>query len=317
MPHEPQPEPADASSVHWKPLPRRGDRVGGAPLGRGGRPGAPDRKLGIALVALGNYAEDHLLPAIRRSAYWRLAGVVTGSARRASTGPAGTASRRATSVATCRWGKWRTPGSSTWCLSVTPNGIHAENTIAAAKAGKHVMCEKPMAVSVAQCDAMIAACKRANVRLMIGYRLHYEPHTQELIRIARENVFGPFMKITGENGFEMGGTSADKSNWRVNKKLAGGGPLMDMGVYVIQAVCMAKAEAPPVAVTAKFGAVTRPELFSDVEQSIEWTMEYADGAHAKCLATYADTVSRFRAEAAPGWAEIEFPGLLFTTRPGF
>ncbi len=272
---------------------------------------APDRKLGIALVGLGNYAEDHLLPAIRRSAYWRLAGVVTGSREKGERWARryGFPSRNVFGYETM--GQLADARDIDVVYVVTPNGIHAENTIAAANAGKHVICEKPMAVSVAQCDAMIAACKRANVRLMIGYRLHYEPHTQELIRIARENVFGPFMKITGENGFEMGGTSADKSNWRVNKKLAGGGPLMDMGVYVIQAVCMAKVEAPPVAVTAKFGAVTRPELFSDVEQSIEWTMEYADGAHAKCLATYADTVSRFRAEAARGWAEIEFPAFFY------
>jgi glucose-fructose oxidoreductase len=279
-------------------------------LGAGDVP-APDRKLGIALVGLGNYAEDHLLPAIRRSAYWRLAGVVTGSrdkgerwARRY-----GFPARNVFGYDTM--GQLAQARDIDVVYVVTPNGVHAENTIAAANAGKHVICEKPMAVSVAQCDSMIAACKRADVRLMIGYRLHYEPHTQELIRIARENVFGPFMKITGENGFEMGGTSADKGNWRVNKKLAGGGPLMDMGVYVIQAVCMAKVEAPPVAVTAKVGAVTRPELFSDVEQSIEWTMEYADGAQAKCLATYADTVSRFRAEAARGWAEIEFPAFFY------
>jgi glucose-fructose oxidoreductase len=208
-------------------------------IGAQGAP-APDRRLGIALVGLGNYAEDHLLPAIRGSPHWRLAGAVTGSREKGES-----------------WArKYGFPAKNVFGYDtmerladardidvvyvVTPNGVHAENTIAAANAGKHVICEKPMAVSVAECDAMIAACQRAHVRLMIGYRLHYEAHTQELIRIARDNVFGPFMKITGENGFEMSGTSSDKGNWRVNRKLAGGGPLMDMGVYVIQAVCMAK-----------------------------------------------------------------------------
>ncbi len=272
---------------------------------------APSRKLGIALVGLGNYAEFHLLPAIRDSAYWRLAGVVTGSRDKGLSWARRYDFPEKNVFGYDTMGQLAQARDIDVVYVVTPNGVHAENTIAAAQAGKHVICEKPMAVSVAECDAMIAACKRADVRLMIGYRLHYEPHTQELIRIARENVFGPFMKMTGENGFEMGGTSEDKGNWRVNKKLAGGGPLMDMGVYVIQAVCMAKVEAAPVAVTAKFGKVTHPELFSGVEQSIEWTMDYADGAQAKCVATYADTLSHFRAEAAKGWAEIKYPAFFY------
>jgi len=86
---------------------------------------------------------------------------------------------------------------------------------------------------------------------------------------------------------------------------------MDMGVYVIQAVCMAKVEAAPVAVTAKFDPVTKPEVFSEVEESIKWTMEYADGAIAKCHATYAEGVSRFRADAAGGWAELEEPAFYY------
>ena len=82
-------------------------------------------------------------------------------------------------------------------------------------------------------------------------------------------------------------------------------------VYVIQAVCMAKVEAAPVAVTAKFDPVTKPEVFSEVEESIKWTMEYADGAIAKCHATYAEGVSRFRADAAGGWAELEEPAFYY------
>ena len=79
----------------------------------------------------------------------------------------------------------------------------------------------------------------------------------------------------------MGDPDPADYKWRVNRKLAGGGPLMDMGVYVIQAVCMAKVEEPPIAVTAKFGEVTRHQLFAQVEQSMTWTMEFADGAMAE------------------------------------
>jgi glucose-fructose oxidoreductase len=170
-----------------------------------------------------------------------------------------------------------------------------------------------MANTVADCDAMIAACRKAGVRLMVGYRLHYEPHTAEFCRLAREQTFGPFMKIAAENGFDMGPDANAQNTWRLNKKLAGGGPLMDMGVYVIQAVSMAKAEAAPVTVTAKFGPVTRPRMFSEVEQSIEWTADFADGAEGKCLATYAEQLSKIRAEAARGWAEIKYPAFYYDT----
>jgi glucose-fructose oxidoreductase len=270
-----------------------------------------ERKLGIALVGLGSYATNQLAPAIEKSKHWRLAGVVTGSPEKGR-----------------HWARkhgfpeknilgYETMARLAECPDidvvyvVTPNSLHAGNCIAAAKAGKHVITEKPMATSVADCDAMIAACAGAGVRLMVGYRLHYEPHTQELCRLAREKTFGPFMRIKGSNGFDMGDPDPADYKWRVNRELAGGGPLMDMGVYVIQAVCMAKAEVAPVAVTAKFGAVTRPRLFSQVEQSISWTMEFADGAVAHCDASYAQQVSTFRADAAHGWARIEEPAFYY------
>jgi glucose-fructose oxidoreductase len=189
--------------------------------------------------------------------------------------------------------------------------LHAGHCIAAARAGKHVICEKPMANSVADCDSMIAACQAAGVRLMVGYRLHYEPHTAEFARLGRENVFGPFMNMQGANGFRMGSEANASNTWRLNKRMAGGGPLMDMGIYVVQAACMAKGEAAPAAVTAAFGPVTRPGTFSQVEESVRWTMEFSDGAKADCLATYAEGVSRFRAEAAGGWARLEEPAFYY------
>ena len=88
---------------------------------------------------------------------------------------------------------------------------------------------------------------------------------------------------------------------------------MDMGVYVIQAACMAKVEAPPVAVTGTFDPKQRPEFFSEVEESIRWTMEFADGATARCHATYDEQVSTFRAEGPRGWAEFGDPAFYYDT----
>jgi glucose-fructose oxidoreductase len=271
---------------------------------------AGGKRLRIALCGLGSYATDRLLPAIKQSKLWTLTGVVTGDRDKGLrwAREEGFSEKNVFGYETM--GQMADRSDIDAVYVVTPNALHAENTIAAAKAGKHVICEKPMAVSVAQCDAMMAACKKAGVRLMIGYRLHYEPHTAEFARLGREKVFGPFMKIKSDNGFDMGPTG-DPHAWRVVKSLAGGGPLMDMGVYVIQAVCMAKGEEAPAAVTAEFGEVTRPALFAQVEQSIRWTMEYADGAVGRCFASYADQVSTIRAEAAHGWAEIEYPAFYY------
>src|SRR5262245_47390396 len=106
---------------------------------------------------------------------------------------------------------------------VLPNGMHAEYTIRAAQAGKHVLCEKPMANTPAECQAMIGACQKAARKLMIAYRLHYEPVTQKAIELARSpEAVGVIKQITAEGGFNIG----DPTQWRLNRKLAGGGSLM-------------------------------------------------------------------------------------------
>jgi glucose-fructose oxidoreductase len=271
----------------------------------------PDRKLGIAFVGLGSYSTEHLAPSLRLTKHWAVKGVVTGSRAKGEKWARqyGFPERNIFGYETMA-GLADRPDIDVVYV-VTPNGLHAEHCIAAAKAGKHVICEKPMANTVAQCDAIIAACKAAGVRLMVGYRLHYEPHHAEFARLARDKVYGSYMRMNGANGFEMGPPDGSSNNWRVNKKLAGGGPLMDMGVYVIQAACMAKVEASPATVTAKFGRVTQPELFSEVEESIKWTMKFADGAEAKCRASYAEAVSHFRAESDSGWAELGEPAFYY------
>jgi glucose-fructose oxidoreductase len=272
---------------------------------------APSKKLGVALVGLGGYSTHQLGPALRLTQHCQLTGVVTGDRAKGKkwAHDYGFSEKNIFGYETMAQISGNPDIDVVYV--VTPNGLHMEHCIAAAKCGKHVICEKPMAVSVAECDAMIAACKAAGVRLMIGYRLHYEPHHVEFARLAHDKVFGAFMRMEGANGFRMRGSKSDVSNWRVDKKLAGGGPLMDMGVYVIQAACMAKVEAAPTAVTAHFGPVTHPELFSEVEESVRWEMEFSDGAKATCLATYAENLSRFRAESADGWARLEQPAFYY------
>jgi predicted dehydrogenase len=115
---------------------------------------------------------------------------------------------------------------------VLPNSMHAEYTIRAANAGKHVMCEKPMAVSVEECQQMIDACKKNNRKLSIGYRLHYEPNNLKAMEIAHGGKYGKLRQVVADHGFNIG-----PNEWRTDKKLAGGGPLMDVGIYCLQAAC--------------------------------------------------------------------------------
>ncbi len=266
--------------------------------GRSAAAEPPTRKLGVALVGLGSYSTGQLGPALKLTKHCRLMGVVTRSAEKGR-----------------RWAQeYGFPEKNIYHYDtmarladnpdidivyvVTPNGLHAQHAIAAAQAGKHVICEKPMANSVADCDAIIAACRKAGVKLSIGYRLHFDPFHEELRRLVRTQEFGPFMKMSGGFAFIMG-----TPQWRAEKKLAGGGPLMDLGVYVIQESCMA-AGAAPVAITARELPKERPEFFRDVEETLEWNMEFANGARSECYTSYNGNRNNFRAEAKDGWFEV-------------
>lgn len=258
----------------------------------------PARRLGVALVGLGNYSTGQLGPALRETKHCRLAGVVTGSPAKGARWARDHGFPEKSIYGYDTIGRIADNPDIDIIYVVTPPGLHAEHAIAAAKTGKHVICEKPMANTVAECDAIIAACTAAKVRLSIGYRLHFDPYHEELRRLVRTKEFGPFMKMNGGFAFRMGSLQ-----WRAEKKLAGGGPLMDLGIYVIQESCMA-AGAAPVAVTAKELPKRRPEFFRDVEEGIEWTLEFADGARATGFSSYNDGRNEFRAEAAGGWFEV-------------
>lgn len=273
------------------------------------------RKLGVALCGLGGYSRGQLGPALTLTKTCELRGVVTGSAEK------GVRWADAYGFPTRNIYHYDTMAQMAdnpeidIVYVVTPNALHAEHVIAAAEARKHVICEKPMAVSVAECDAMIAACRVNNVKLSIGYRLQFEPHYAELKRHARERDWGAFTRMSGGNAFVM-----KQAQWRAERRLAGGGPLMDLGIYPIQAACMAAGEAAPVAVAARERPKRRPEFFRDVEEAIEWTMEFADGARGDFSTSYNDALNKFRADAANGWIDFDpaysYAGLKVVTQAG-
>lgn len=267
------------------------------------------KKLNIALCGLGIYA-NLLAKGIEVSEYCNLAGIVTGTPEKAE-----------------KWKKqYNIPEKNIYNYQnfdeivnnkdidlvyvVLPNSMHKDFVIRSAKAGKHVITEKPMAVSVAECEEMIKACNDNNVQLAVGYRLHYEPTHLELKRLGQEKVFGQVRFIEASFGYKTYDTLkkpfVDKNShteWRLNKKLSGGGPLMDLGIYCIQATRYVLGEEP-IAVTAQFGTVNDKDRFSETEESISWQMEFPSGAIANCNTSCGYYADRFYATADEGNFEL-------------
>jgi glucose-fructose oxidoreductase len=253
------------------------------------------RKLGLALVGLGGYSANQLAPALQETKYCKLAGVVTGSPQKGAEWARKYGFSEKNVYGYDTMGRLADNAEIDIVYVVTPNGLHAEHAVAAAKAGKHVIVEKPMANTVAECDAIIAACQQAKRKLSVGYRLHYHPVYQEMKRLAREKDFGEFKKMEGRNGFVT-----KSKTWRQTAKLGGGGPIMDLGIYVIQAACVI-AGATPAAVTAKVLPVTRPDVFDEVDETMEFTLEFPNGARCAVRTSYNDYYRDFRAEGDKGY----------------
>jgi predicted dehydrogenase len=263
--------------------------------------GAPGKKIGFALVGLGSLSEHQIAPALfEKTKLCKLTGLVSGHPDKAKA-----------------WAnKYGVPERSIYDYTsfdrikdnpdidvvyvVLPNSMHAEYTIRAAKAGKHVLCEKPMAVSVKECDQMIAACRAAQRKLAIGYRLHFEPHNLELVRMAREKTFGAVKVIETSAGFHID----DPKQWRLNKALAGGGSLMDIGIYALQAARYISGEEP-VSVSAQMSRTDPVKFKPGVDESILFTLKFPSGVVANCASSYAAFLNRFRANAERGWFELQ------------
>jgi predicted dehydrogenase len=257
------------------------------------------RKVRVALIGLGYYAEHRLAPGLKESKYCELAGIVTGTPAKAE-----------------KWKKdFNLPDKNIYnyqnfdriadnpdidaIYAVLPNSMHAEFVIRGAKAGKHCITEKPMALNVKECEEMIAACKKANVKLYVGYRLHFEPHTQEVIRLAKTKELGKVKLLETADGFKIG----NPDQWRLKKALAGGGAMYDVGVYAIQGARYASGEEPTFVTAQEFK--TDPVKFKEVDETIFWQMEFPSGAVSTSVTTYASSTERLFASYENGWIELK------------
>jgi predicted dehydrogenase len=184
---------------------------------------------------------------------------------------------------------------------ITPNGLHHDQVIRVARAGKHAICEKPMALNAQQGQEMIDACKTANVKLLVGYRMHFEPRTLEIIRMRKAGEFGKVLFFQGLSGFIIG----DPTQWRLNKQLSGGGSMMDIGIYSINGSRYMIGE-DPIWVTAE-ETKTNPVKFKEgVDETIQFQLGFPGGAVASCLSTYSmNNLDRFFLNGDKGFAELQ------------
>ncbi len=184
---------------------------------------------------------------------------------------------------------------------ITPNALHAPHTMGVAKAGKHVICEKPMAINAKEGEEMVAACRQAGVKLLVGYRMHFEPHTLEIIRMRKAGDFGKIVFFQGQSGFRIG----DPKQWRLNYELAGGGAMMDIGIYSINGARYMVGEEP-VWVTAQETKTDPVKFPKGVDETIQFQMGFPSGAVASCLSTYAVShLDRFYLNGIKGFAEMQ------------
>lgn len=257
-----------------------------------------DGKLGVALVGLGGYATGQLAPALQQTEHCYLAGIVTGSPNKIPVWKEKYNIPDKNIYSYDNYAELKNNPDIDIIYVVLPNNMHAEYTIRAFEAGKHVICEKPMAITVEDCDRMLAAATKANRQLSVGYRLHFDPFNKEMTRLGTQKVYGDLKHMNGAFGFK-----ASAGQWRLSKQYAGGGPLMDVGIYVVQGMCYTSG-MEPVSVTAIEGAKTDPERFKDVEQSLTWKFDFPGGLTGEGMASYDENINFLSAEAAKGKFEL-------------
>lgn len=255
------------------------------------------KELGVALVGLGYYSRDLLAPALQLTNYCSLAGVVTGTPSKAAEWSKKYGIKDNNVYSYDSISQIANNDDIDVIYIVLPTGLHAEYAIKAANTGKHVWCEKPMARTADECQSIIEACNKNNVKLSIGYRMHHEPNTRTIMDWATKKPYGKIKEVSARAGYFDGRTD----HWKQKKSL-GGGAMYDMGVYSLNAARYATGEEP-VAVTA-YHETTRPEIYTEVDETTYFDLEFPSGAVAKCVTSFGRGMNDLRITSEHGWYEL-------------
>ena len=256
------------------------------------------KKLGIALVGLGYYSRDLLAPALQLTKIAELRGIVTGSPEKIPQWKEKYGIKDENIYNYQNFDAIAKNKNIDIVYVVLPPSMHREYTERAARAGKHVFCEKPMAPTVADCEAMIKVCAENKVKLAIGYRCQHDPNVQAYQAVTRSQKYGKVLEVSSKAGYRENRTN----HWKQIKAL-GGGVLGDMGVYAIQGARLATG-MEPVAVTAKL-STTRPDIYKEVEETADFVLEFPGNITATCRTSYGENINSLEIKYEKGWLKME------------
>jgi len=264
-------------------------------------PDPPGKKLGWAIVGLGSLAINQILPAFAECEKSRVVALVSGHPDKANK----LALRYGVSPKNIynyqNYDSIKDNPEVDIIYIVLPNGMHAEYTVRGFQADKHVLTEKPMANTPAECQQMIDAGRTAHRKLMVAYRCRYEPYNREAIRVARSHELGTVKVILADAGFNM----KDPNQWRLKKALAGGGSMMDIGIYALQAARYLSGEEPS-EVSAMMYSTPGDPRFKEVEEAINFQLRFPSGILANCTSSYGYAwQSHYRVVTSEGWLELD------------
>lgn len=264
-------------------------------------PFPPSRRIGYAVVGLGHLALEEILPALSSCKKSKLAALVSGSPEKLKKVAAqyGVAQENCYSYQT--YDQIKNNKEVDVIYIVLPNGLHKEYVIRGAKAGKHILCEKPLANTSAECRDMIAACTGEGVKLMVAYRIHYQPHNRKLREMIEKKEFGIPKFVEAHNSQ----STANPDHWRHKKALAGGGALPDIGLYCLNTTRFVLGEEPVEVFAYQYSTPGNP-LFREIEELVSWQMRFPSGVIASCATDYDVHESRrYRVNCKTGWIDID------------
>ena len=262
-------------------------------------PETPGERMRWAIVGLGSFAIGQVIPGFGDARQSRMTAFVSGNPEKART----LGERYGVSLLYNyeNFDRIAEDEQIDCVYIVLPVGLHAEYTIRALKAGKHVLCEKPMASTVAECEAMVAAAKEANRQLGVAYRVHFEPANLEAQRRIRAGEIGTMRHVQCDHGFNTN-PEFPPHVWRLTKALGGGGSMYDVGVYGLNTSLM-MLEEEPVEVSAVYSTPAGDERFGEVEGGIDWRMRMpsgisVQGSSSYCYSPYASRQRYFGSSAS-------------------
>jgi predicted dehydrogenase len=264
------------------------------------QPLPPAERLRWAIVGLGSYGVNQVIPGFAGARQSRMTAFVSGNPAKARDLGARHGVARFYDYA--NYDTMRDDPEIDCVYIVLPVGLHAEYTIRALEAGKHVLCEKPMASTAAECEAMIAAAKAAGRQLGVAYRVHFEPHNREAKRRIAAGELGALRHVQCDHGFNAS-LEYPPHKWRLDKVLGGGGSMYDVGIYGINTSLMMLDGDTPKAVSAVYAYPRDDPRFAQVEGGIDWRMTMASGINvlgssSYCYSPYASRQRYFGAAAS-------------------